>query len=256
MRKLITLITDFGTRDGYAGVLKGVVYRDAPEIDVVEITHEISPFHVGQGAFAIFNVHRWYPKGTVHVIVVDPGVGSERNILLMEAASQYFIAPDNGVLDAIAFLYEDRKVQKILPEKFSNVSSTFHGRDIFVPAAIKLLKGENIREFCEESVYQYRLLTDEMRDGREAVFLHADHFGNIITSLIVDKADPMTLQGLRFNQIDIPFVRFYEEGSSDRPVCLFGSTGLLEVAIRQGNAAEYFQKRWGGLPARFEIIRK
>ncbi len=256
MGGIITLTTDFGTRDGYAAVLKGAVLSADSGVEVVDITHDIAPFHAGQAAFAIFNVYSRFPAGTIHIIVVDPGVGSRRGILLMEAGERYCIAPDNGVLDPIAFLHDDHRCFRIDTSLFSGVSSTFHGRDIFVPAALRLLKGEKPADLGEPKEYEYRILTEEMRDGRQAVSLHADHFGNIITSLVRSRADEDTLRGLRFSHLEIPFVDHYSQAEAGNPVCLFGSTGLLEIAIKEESAMAYFRKRWNGMPAKFEIIRK
>ena len=254
--KIITLTSDFGTRDGYIGAIKGVITSHSPDVQIVNISHDIKPYNIGQAAFCIFSSHSWFPAGTVHIVIVDPGVGSNRKILLLKANDQVFIGPDNGIFDPIVYLHQEFECCEILPDKFVNVSHTFHGRDIFVPAALKYLNGENIDNFCKPVDYSYRLLTSEMMDGSIAVVLHTDQFGNIITALSQTRTMEREIEGLKFNNISIPFVQYYNEGEPGKPVCIFGSSGLLEIAIREDNAAEFFHNRWGGLPTEFEIIWK
>ena len=254
--KILTLTTDFGTRDGYIGGIKGLILSRDPAVKIVDLSHEISPFNIGEAAYAVYNAHSFFPDKTVHVVIVDPGVGSERRILLVEASGQHFIGPDNGVFDPIVYLNEKYRCMEIDPGYFSHVSATFHGRDIFVPAALKILNAESIKEFTKEIEYEYRLLTPEMMEGSQAVVLHSDHFGNIVTALSQEKTDPGDLEGLRFEQIDIPFISIYEEGGEASPSCLFGSNGLLEVAIKRGSAADYFKKRWNGIPTSFDVVWK
>ena len=133
---IITLTTDFGTSDHYVGVMKGVILRICPAARLVDLSHEVQAFEVTDGAFVISQAYRYFPKKTIHVVVVDPGVGTARRPLLMEAGGQYFIGPDNGVFSMV-FTREKAKVREITSEKFflKPVSRTFHGRDVFAPAA-------------------------------------------------------------------------------------------------------------------------
>src|SRR5579864_6235147 len=141
-KPLITLTTDFGTSDHFAGTMKGVILRIAPTAQIIDISHEVQSFDVTGGAFTIAEAYRYFPKKTIHVVVVDPGVGSTRRPLLAEAAGQYFIAPDNGVLSMI-FAGEKSKVRHITNERYflHPVSRTFHGRDVFAPVAAHLASG-------------------------------------------------------------------------------------------------------------------
>src|SRR5271166_828132 len=136
----ITLTTDFGLVDHFAGVMKGVILGIAPRAQIVDISHEVPPFEINEGAFIIAEAYRYFAKKTVHVIVVDPGVGSERRPILAEMAGQYFIAPDNGVLSMIYAREAKKKVRHITNEKYflHPVSRTFHGRDVFSPVAAHL----------------------------------------------------------------------------------------------------------------------
>src|SRR5665213_1512801 len=148
--RLITLTTDFGTSDHFVGAMKGVIATIAPSARVVDITHHIAPFNILEGAFTISEAAAYFPKGTIHVVVVDPGVGTVRRAILAEAAGQFFIAPDNGVLTMV---YENTakppKVRVITNPQLAlkNVSRTFHGRDIFAPAAAHLARGAKPAQF-------------------------------------------------------------------------------------------------------------
>src|SRR5579864_5592251 len=141
-KPLITLTTDFGTSDHFAGTMKGVILRVAPTAQIIDISHEVQSFDVTDGAFTIAEAYRYFPKKTIHVVVVDPGVGSTRRPLLAEAAGQYFIAPDNGVLSMI-FAREQSKVRHITNGRYflKPLSRTFHGRDVFAPVAAHLATG-------------------------------------------------------------------------------------------------------------------
>jgi hypothetical protein len=139
---ILTLTTDFGLSDHYVGSMKGVILGICPRAQLVDISHQVSPYAIAEGAFLIGQAYRSFPRGTVHVVVVDPGVGSDRRPILTEAAGQYFVAPDNGVL-ALIFAREKHKVRLISNQRYFRqpVSRTFHGRDIFAPVAAHLASG-------------------------------------------------------------------------------------------------------------------
>src|SRR5271169_3934032 len=139
---IVTLTTDFGLSDHYVGVMKGVILGICPRAQLVDISHQVTPFQTGEGAYVIAQAYRYFPKKTVHLVVVDPGVGSARRPILMEAAGQYFVAPDNGVLSMV-FSHEKHKVRLIANERYFRkpVSHTFHGRDIFAPVAAHVAAG-------------------------------------------------------------------------------------------------------------------
>ena len=136
-RSIVTLTTDFGLTDAYAGVMKGVILNINPEVDVVDITHDVKPYDLLEGALAISQTYRYFPARTIHMVIVDPGVGSARRPLLVSAANQYFIAPDNGVLSLVYAREEEIAVRHITASHYflEPVSQTFHGRDIFAPTA-------------------------------------------------------------------------------------------------------------------------
>src|SRR5258708_15348981 len=159
LNPLVTLTTDFGNRDHFVGVMKGVILGIAPRARIVDISHEIAPFEIADGAFTIAQAWRYFPKSTIHVVVVDPGVGSARRPILAEAGGHFFIAPDNGVLSMV-FDAAPHKVRVISNPKFMRreISRTFHGRDVFAPAAAHLAKGAQPAAFG-------KLIHDYIRAG-------------------------------------------------------------------------------------------
>jgi len=202
--RIITLSTDFGTADPYVGIMKGVILGIAPAVRIVDITHEIQPFEVSDGAFSIVQAYRFFPKKTIHVVVVDPGVGSTRRPILVEAAGQYFIAPDNGVLSMI-YSREKAKVRHLTNERYflHPVSRTFHGRDVFAPVAAHLAAGVASSQFGT-------LIDDHLRLNFErptqtgkrvwnGIVLKVDRFGNLITNLRADEFPSLQTRPFGFN---------------------------------------------------------
>ncbi len=191
---ILTLTTDFGTSDHFAGVLKGVILGICPAARIADITHEIRPFEISEGAFVIAQSYRAFPKGTVHVVVVDPGVGSARRPILVEAAGQYFIGPDNGVLSMV-YGKEKHKVRELTAEKYFRhpVSRTFHGRDIFAPVAAHLAAGVRPAAFGK-LINDYLKITFDApaRSGKRVwagTILKIDRFGNLITNFHIGEFD-------------------------------------------------------------------
>jgi S-adenosylmethionine hydrolase len=243
---VITLTTDFGFSDHFVGVMKGVILGIAPRARLVDITHNITPFEVNEAAFAIAQAWRYFPKGTIHVVVVDPGVGSERRPLLVEAGGHYFIGPDNGVFSMI-YDAGPYKVREITNTKMmrTRVSRTFHGRDVFAPAAAHLARKAPLKKFG-------RLVSDAVRTAELAStrtarnqwtgrVLKIDHFGNLITNFHVDafadvKTQPFELRvGLeRIHRLALT----YSETELNELFVIAGSSGYLEVVANQGNAAK------------------
>jgi S-adenosyl-L-methionine hydrolase (adenosine-forming) len=243
---LITLTTDFGTSDHFAGVMKGVILGIERRTTIVDITHEIQPFEVTEGAFAIAQAYRYFPKKTIHVIVVDPGVGSTRRPILAEMAGQYFVAPDNGVLSMI-FSREQHKVRHITNERYflQPVSSTFHGRDIFAPVAAHLASGITPARFGKAIQNHLRLSFDKtQRTGKRSwtgAILRVDRFGNVITNFHIDDFPSVTTRPFELNLGLAKLTRLaltFAEGDPAEPFVLVGSSGYLEVAANQTSAAK------------------
>src|SRR5437763_3596576 len=201
---LITLTTDFGASDHFVGVMKGVILGIERRATIVDITHEIQPFEITEGAFVIAQAYRYFPRKTIHVIVVDPGVGSIRRPILAEMGGQYFVAPDNGVLSMI-FSREQHKVRHITNDGYflKPVSSTFHGRDIFAPVAAHLASGITPARFGRAIQNHLRLSFDKtQRTGKRTwtgAILRVDRFGNLITNFHFDDFSSITSRPFELN---------------------------------------------------------
>lgn len=242
---IITLTTDFGLSDHFVGVMKGVILGIHPAARIVDITHDVGAFEITEGAFVIAEASRWFPRGTVHLVVVDPGVGTARRPILAEAAGQFFLAPDNGVLSMV-LAREKHKVRALTNDKLflKPVSSTFHGRDIFAPVAAHLAKGLAPAR-CGKLVRDYLRLDfhQPVRTGRRfwtGAVLKIDGFGNLITNFHIDEFPAIASRPLqlaigtrRLTQLAATFA----EGPAGEPVLVVGSSGYLDVAVNQGSAA-------------------
>lgn len=246
LHPLITLTTDFGGSDHFVGVMKGVIANIARQARVVDITHEVSAFEVSDGAFTIAQAYRYFPKKTIHVVVVDPGVGSARRPILAEMAGQYFIAPDNGVLSMI-YSREQAKVRHITEERYflKPVSRTFHGRDIFAPVAAHLAAGVLPAKFGKRIDDFLKLTLDQpSRTGKRAwtgTVLKVDHFGNLITNLHIDEFLDVRTRPFELNVGLETLKRLaltFAEGNPGELFVIAGSSGYIEVTANQSSAAK------------------
>ncbi len=244
-RRIVTLTTDFGTSDHFVGAMKGVILSICPAAEIVDITHEIAPFEVTEAAFLISEAYPTFPKKAIHVVVVDPGVGTSRRPILVEAAGQFFIAPDNGVL-AMVYSRTPHKARVITSERYFRkpVSRTFHGRDIFAPAAAHLAKGVPPARFGKLIDDHLKLAFDKpARTGKRiwtGTILKADRFGNLITNFHV--ADHPEIQTRAFEmqagvQRITRLALTYAEAHAGELFLIVGSTGYYEVAANQASAA-------------------
>lgn len=225
----ITLLTDFGTRDHYVAVMKGVIVRICPDTNVIDISHDVEPFQIGQGAYLLSQAWRWFPFGTVHVAVVDPGVGSRRRPITAQAEGHTFVLPDNGLLSLIGA--SEPTVREISDDAFmlQPVSRTFHGRDIFAPTAAFLASGVAFEEVGSEVQDWVRLPTERMR------VLHIDRFGNIVTGI---RAEDYRGQRLRIGSVIVQYrATTYSDVARDEPFLIEGSGGYLEISLREASAA-------------------
>jgi S-adenosylmethionine hydrolase len=254
---IITLLTDFGTADYFVGAMKGVILSINPEARVVDITHEIPPQDVRAGAFTLSIAYRTFPANSIHVAVVDPGVGSARRPILVSMDGHYFVGPDNGLF---SYVYEGAQRQRVFHltnEAFFRqpVSETFHGRDVFAAVAAALSKGASPDEFGAEINDYVRLpaLQPQQSDTGtiEAAVIHIDRFGNLITNLTREHlTDEMIGRGLRLiiNGREITSLRrfFAEAGkASDELFAIWGSAGYLEIAAFNASAAHLLDARRG-----------
>ncbi|MCX6591041.1 MAG: SAM-dependent chlorinase/fluorinase [Acidobacteria bacterium] len=246
-RPLMTLLTDFGHTDHFVAVMKGVILSIQPNAELIDITHDVPPFSVPEGAYLIAEAYRWFPKKTIHIVVVDPGVGSARRPLLMEAAGQLFLAPDNGVLSMVRAEQPKNKVREILNSKLMlpALSRTFHGRDLFAPVAAhltKLVKPAQVGPLVKDAL-QLRLATPEHTNKRAWTggVIHIDSFGNLVTNFKVTeferiRTNPFEL-AIGFEKIH-RLALHYAECPFGQPFLIEGSSGYLEVAVNQGHAAK------------------
>lgn len=231
MRRIVALTTDFGTADGYVGEMKGLLFSLAPDIEIVDVTHDIPPQDVLAGRIVVDRVWRRFPRETIHVVVVDPGVGSPRAALAVESDGQFLVGPDNGVLSPA--LGDARVVTLPIP---ASVSSTFHGRDVFAPAAAALARGEALESLGVRAAHPLVLRIAEPRrdvDGStEGEVIHVDRFGNAVTNLrgAVDGSIVLGATTIRVG-------RTYADVRDREPIALTGSSGLLEIAVRNSSAA-------------------
>jgi S-adenosylmethionine hydrolase len=242
---IVTLTTDFGFHDGYAGAMKGVILSLAPAATVVDLTHGVPPQDVAAGAVALAQAAPLFPAGTIHVAVVDPGVGGDRADLLVEAGDQVFIGPDNGVL-SLAAARPGRRIYSIEAPAFRRepVSPTFHGRDVFAPTAGRLAAGARPSEAgpLVEGLFELAQPVIARRAGRaEGTVIHIDAFGNLITSLTAvhvppDAAVEVEGRGGIFHPV---LARTFSDVTSGALVAYLGSGGQLEIARRNGSAAAY-----------------
>jgi S-adenosylmethionine hydrolase len=258
---IVTLMTDFGTVDGYVAAMKGALLSVNPRAVLVDVTHHIPSQDITEAAFQLATVWSAFPPGTVHLVVVDPGVGSERRAVIVEAGEQYFIAPDNGLLTLlVSNVMPQRAIVLDRPQFFrADVSSTFHGRDIFAPVAGHLSRAAHSLDELGSAVAVDSLVSlpwTPVRDAPNRVHAQVvsiDRFGNCRT-LITRRQLPDDLDALyvRCNDVTVRGVhRTYGDVPAGKTLALFGSHGGLELAVRGGSAAQSWEIRRGDAVAVF-----
>lgn len=240
---LITLLTDFGTADGYVAELKGVLLSTAPGCQVVDLSHDIPPHDIDAARLAVARYWRRFPAGTIHVVVVDPGVGSERQAIAVLSDDRFLVGPDNGVLSPALLLPGARAVSLPVPP---DAAPTFHGRDVFAPAAAALARGATIDSLGTNLGNPVIRRTPEaVRDASGALrgeVIVVDRFGNAITNLLALHGGQVEVGGA-----SVPLKRTYADVAPGEPVALVGSSGLIEIAVRDGSAAMTLGLRRGSL---------
>lgn len=259
---VVAIITDFGVQDAYIGTMKGVMLGIASDVQFVDITHHIEPQNVRQAAIILMNSVKYFPTGTVFLVVVDPGVGTIRRPIAVKADGNYFVAPDNGVLTYALAHCETVECVEIDVESIEELSYTFHGRDIFAPTAARLVKGESMDQLGTELP---RLITmppptlDISEANIVGEVVHIDRFGNIVTSIghlnwkATDRLTlssafgkerervPLYAENVRVTineQVMTGIKHTYGDSGRGGLLCLVGSSKFLEISVNQGNAAE------------------
>jgi len=232
MRPIITLLTDFGTADGYVAELKGVLLSAVPDANVVDLSHDVPAQDVECARLAVARYWRRFPSGTVHVVVVDPGVGSTRAPLAVSSDDRFLVGPDNGVLSPSLLAAGARVVALPVP---TTASATFQGRDVFAPAAASLALGSPLDSLGHAFAEPVIRRTPEARRGADGSVagevIAVDRFGNAITNLIAPRGGRVEVAGRA-----MPIVRTYADAASGDVIALVGSTGFVEVAQRDGSA--------------------
>jgi hypothetical protein len=246
---MITLTTDFGLTEHYVGAMKGVIYSINPTVQLVDISNAVQSFDVLDGALAIAQAYSYFPKDTVHVVVVDPGVGGTRRPIIATVGQYFFVAPDNGVLSLVYEREERVSVRQITSEHYFHhpVSNTFHGRDIFAPVAAYLSKGVDSSKFGEEISDYVRFAAPKPKaagaNAWKGIVLKTDKFGNLITN-ISPKDIPQIFDGssngfkITLGKAEITkLCTSYAEGAPGEVVAILGSTGFLEISTNKGAAS-------------------
>lgn len=249
-RPIITLTTDFGSNDHFVGVMKGVILDIVPDAQIVDICHSVQAFDVLDGALTISQAYSYFPNRTVHVVVVDPGVGTARRPILASSDGYHFVAPDNGVLSLVYARESRMHVRHITAEHYflQPVSNTFHARDIFAPVAAYLAKEVEALKFGEEVQEYVRFTAPKPKavDGTRlrGVVLKVDRFGNLITNITPQDAPMLFAAGASGFKIvagsrEITEIRSaYAEGAPGEVIGILGSMGFLEIAANRGVAAQ------------------
>ena len=260
---IITLLTDFGTEDYYVASMKGIILRINRRCTLIDITHQVKPRDIKEGAFILANAYSSFPKGTIHLSVVDPGVGGPRKPILLVTQNYFFIGPDNGLFTLALLTEKVRQVIALTNSKFflPRVSTTFHGRDIFAPVAAHLSLGIKPNVFGNEidSWSEFFFQKPMLKEGRlEGEIVHIDVFGNLVSNIsegkflcfvkdrpFVIRAGKRGIQGLK---------KGYWEGRKGDFMAVFGSGGFLEISVREGSAQKTLKVKEGD-PIVVSIVR-
>ncbi len=244
--RIITLTTDFGSQDYYVSAMKAVILGISPDVRLVDISHDLPPQDIMAGAWVLKNTAFLYPPGTIHLAVIDPGVGSNRRPVLVEVRDQLFVGPNNGLFSLVVES-EEHRVFELSNKQFwrDKVSPTFHGRDIFAPVAAWLSKGEMAehfgRELRELTTYRWaKPIADE--EGVQGWVMHIDRYGNLITNIpesFIRKYDSTSAFKIYVGNTILKSISdTFSEVPDGEAVALIGSSGMLEIAINKGNAEQ------------------
>jgi S-adenosylmethionine hydrolase len=257
LNRIITLLTDFGTEDYFVGAMKGVILTRSPKSVLIDIAHGIPPQDVQAAAFTLSAAYSYFPTGSIHLAVVDPGVGSDRRPILVEAGAHLFVGPDNGLFTLLLAQIPTARIRHLTNSAYflPNPSSTFHGRDIFAPVAAALAEGvppgafgPTIQDIVRFETMQYRSMPDGTLAGR---IMHIDHFGNCVTNFPADRL--LSLSGTRSFCLEVKesqirnLMGSYSEAATQpgAPFLICGSAGFLEISVQSSSAARELNIRVG-----------
>lgn len=256
---IITLTTDFGFDNWFVGSMKGVIKRINPDADIVDITHAVRPYNISEAAFILRNSYSYFPTGTIHTVVIDPGVGGQRHAIVVKSRLYSFVGPDNGVVSYAIDKEEIETIVKIENEKYLQppISRTFHGRDVFAPVSAYLSLGVEAQEFgppLKEIVRLTPSLPRKISD-REIVghVLCVDTFGNLITDVteavleeLLNRSKARRIRILIRDQEIVRVRQTYSEGKENELIAVVGSSGHLEISVNRGRAADVLGMGEGG----------
>jgi S-adenosylmethionine hydrolase len=261
--KIITLLTDFGYKDAYVGSVKGVILKIYPRVKIVDISHQVPKFQILQGAFILMQAAKYFPSGTIHMAVVDPGVGGNRKPIVIETEHYIFVGPDNGILTLAASNDGIKHVFKIENEKYllPHPSKTFAGRDIFAPIAAHIAKGAPPSDVGPE-VNKFSIVKMPKPKIRDRIIsgkvLFVDSFGNLITNIRDSdikgkiKTGQKILVEIKNSTLKLPFLNAYTNVEKGKALVLIGSSNFLEIGVNQGDAS----KKFGSISAGTEVTIK
>lgn len=248
MTATISLLTDFGYRDGYVGVMKGVIAGICPTAQMIDLTHGIEPQDITAARFVLLNAYPYLPKNTIHTVVVDPGVGTSRRAIAIQTPEGYLVGPDNGVFSGVVAQFGASAAVSLTNARYwrtSELSKTFHGRDLFAPVAAHLAAGvplENLGEPVAVESLDAGSIPEPDVSTQKAIghVQHIDHFGNIITTI----SAAVLRRGnwrLALRGVSVALASAYDDVATGQAVALEGSHGWMEIAVNGGSAAAYFQ---------------
>lgn len=262
---VISILTDFGNKDNFAGVMKAVILKINPQAKIVDLCHNVQPQDITQAAFLLKNSFKYFPKGTVHLAVVDPGVGTKRKKILVKTTDYYFVAPDNGILSPSLRGENIQGIIEITNDEYflKPASDTFAGRDIFAPVAAHLSLGRGIDNFGKrlKSIKGLRLAEPKrIKNKLLGEVIYIDRFGNLITNVTRDAFEGFVKNsGFKIyiaNQWINKINRSYQEGKTNKPLAIFDSFGNLEISVAQASAQECLSA-YKGMPVQIiKTVRK
>lgn len=251
---LVALLTDFATRDGYVAAMKAVIYTICPHAIIIDISHDIAPQQIAGAQFVLWTVYRYFPAKTIFVCVVDPGVGTKRKILAIKTDRHIFLAPDNGLLNMVLAESEIKQAVMVTNKKYflKNISQTFHGRDIFSPVAAHLANGMKLASLGTalslkkpEAVF----VNISGKGDYRGTVIYIDRFGNLVTNFRMEKIKEAQL---KIKDQAVPLRNTYGNGKEGELVALIGSSGLIEIAVRNGDARQLLRVDYG-TPVRLKV---
>ncbi len=243
---IITLLTDFGTKDGYVGAMKGVIKSLAPQADIVDISHNIPAYSITQAAYSFLNYYYTFPEGTIHIGVIDPGVGSARQGLIVHLEDRFLVGPDNGLFALL--LRQSAGARCFRINEPETRSATFHGRDVFAVTAARMAGGTKPEELGEEIACPVNQTVQRRMQGKQlwVPLLTTDRFGNLIFDIQQNELEGKQVRSIHFKKHEFTKIhKYYAQTGQGGLLCLWNSLNFLEIAQNQGSAAHFFSAKAG-----------